>query len=106
MAQQHPELMDGLSAWIDIGKIAWGQRYAVEALCRMFWTYSDGQIHSKASSLDWALQTFGPDWAPLLQRVKADRTRPWNPGEPPPPGSVGLTHKFARAVLARLNDNL
>jgi len=103
MAQQLPKLMDSLAKWTDISKVAWSQRYAVEALCRMFWTFSDGQIHSKASSLSWAMQTFGPRWTPLLRQVQADRTRPWNPDERPPPGSAELTHDFARVVLERLS---
>ena len=103
MAHQLPKLMDSLAEWTDIRKVAWGQRYAVESLCRMFRTFCDGQVHSKASSLTWAMQTFGPRWTPLLRQVQADRTRPWNPDERPPPGSAELTHDFARAVLERLS---
>ncbi|AWN22831.1 hypothetical protein DKM44_06000 [Deinococcus irradiatisoli] len=105
MARQLPTLLDDLATWTDIDQVAWGQRYAVESLCRMFRTFSDGRVHSKASSLTWAMQTFGPRWTPLLRQVQADRTRPWNPDEPPPAGSADLTRAFAREVLARLSPD-
>lgn len=102
MAEQLPGLLDDLATWIDIERIAWGQRYAVESLCRMFWTFTDGQVHSKAASLDWATYTFGKRWAPLLRQVRADRSLGWDPAEPPRAGSVPLTHAFAAEVVDRV----
>ncbi len=102
MAERLPRLLDDLATWIDIGKIAWGQRYAVESLCRMFWTFADGQVHSKAASLDWAMQTFDQQWTPLLRQVRADRSLAWNPSEPPREGSIHLTHAFSAEVLCRV----
>jgi len=102
MAEQLPRLLDDLATWIDIGTIAWGQRYAVESLCRMFWTFTDGQVHSKAASLDWAMQTFDQQWTPLLRQVRADRSLAWNPTEPPRKGSIHLTHAFSAEVLCRV----
>ena len=66
MAEQLPRLLDDLATWIDIDTIAWGQRYAVESLCRMYWTFTDGNVHSKAASLDRAVRTFDPRWTDLL----------------------------------------
>jgi hypothetical protein len=102
MAERLPRLLDDLATWIDIGKIAWGQRYAVESLCRMFWTFADGQVHSKAASLDWAMQEFDQRWTPLLRQVRADRSLTWNPSEPPREGSIHLTHAFSAEVLSRV----
>jgi len=91
MAERLPRLLDDLATWIDIGKIAWGQRWASatpwKASVALFWTFADGQVHSKAASLDWAMQTFdqactrtdrvsGPGW-------RAPRSAP-SRSEPPP----------------------
>ena len=79
MAERLPRLLDDLATWIDIDTVAWGQRYAVESLCRMYWTFTDGNVHSKAASLDRAVRTFDPRWADLLRQAQADRSLPWNP---------------------------
>jgi len=103
MAERLPQLLEDLATWIDIGKVAWGQRYAVESLCRMFWTFTDGQVHSKTASLDWAIRAFDQQWTPFLQQVRADRSLAWNPTELPPEGSIHLTRAFAVEVLSRVS---
>lgn len=100
MARQLPRLFDDLATWVDIDSLAWGQRYAVESLCRMCWSYVDGRVHSKAASLDWAMQHFGPEWRPLLRQVKSDRAIGWDPGDRPRDGSVQQTRAFADEVLS------
>lgn len=102
MAEQLPRLFDDLATWVDIDALAWGQRYAVVSLCRMAWSHIDGQVHSKAASLDWAVDHFGEGWAPLLQQVRADRALGWDPDALPRPGSVELTRAFADVVLSGL----
>ena len=103
MAEQLPRLLDDLATWIDIDTIAWGQRYALESLCRMYWTFTDGKVHSKAASLDRAVGTFDPRWADLLRQAQADRSLPWNPNEPPREGNATLTRAFALEVLDRVS---
>jgi hypothetical protein len=102
MAQRLPRLLDDLATWIDIDTVAWGQRYAVESLCRMYWTFTDGKVHSKAASLDRAGRTFDPRWADLLRQAQSDRSLPWNPIEPPGDGNAALTRAFALEVLDRV----
>jgi len=102
MAERLPRLLDDLATWIDIDTVAWGQRYTVESLCRMYWTFTDGNVHSKAASLDRAVRTFDPRWANLLRQAQADRSVPWNPNEPPREGNATLTRAFALEVLDRV----
>jgi hypothetical protein len=102
MAEQLPRLLEDLATWIDIDTVLWGQRYAVESLCRMYWTFTDGNVHSKAASLDRAVRTFDPRWADLLRQAQADRSLPWNPTEPPHEGNGPLTRAFALEVLDRV----
>lgn len=102
MAERLPSLFDDLATWVDIDSLAWGQRYAVVTLCRMFRSYVDGQVHSKAASLDWAMGHFGEKWTPLLQQVKADRALGWDPDAHPHRASIEQTRAFARVVLSRV----
>jgi predicted nucleotidyltransferase len=103
MSEQLPQFMDDLSTWIDIEQSAWGQRYAVESLCRMFWTYTDGQVHSKPASLNWVMETFSSQWTPLLKQVQEDHALGWSShADVPRVGSASMTRAFATEVLNRV----
>ncbi|MEJ7796473.1 MAG: aminoglycoside adenylyltransferase domain-containing protein [Nocardioides sp.] len=94
-----PCLLHDLATWIDIDRIAWGQRYAVVTACRIRYTLDTAAVASKAGALEWALSTLEPRWRPLLAQVRDERTRGWNPGQPPRPGEADAARAFvAHAV--------
>lgn len=68
----------------------------------MYWSYLDSQVHSKAASLDWAIEHFARPWAPLLTHVRADRSLGWDPDQRPREGSPAQTYRFAMEVLSRV----
>ena len=68
----------------------------------MYWTFTDGNVHSKAASLDRALRTFDPRWADLLRQAQADRSLPWDPNRSPHKGNATLTRELALDVLDRV----
>src|SRR3954467_5740933 len=39
-----PTLLDDLATWIDIDRVAWGQRYAVGTVCRTLFTLDTGEV--------------------------------------------------------------
>jgi hypothetical protein len=47
-------LLDDLATWIDIDALAWGQRYAVVAACRIYYTLQTAEVATKLAALEWA----------------------------------------------------
>ncbi len=95
MRRQIPDLLAGLRTWIDIERVAWGQRYAVSTLCRMLYSVATDGVASKRASLVWGLQNLAPEWQPLIEAALAGRARGWDPEDVPDPGSVEATVRFA-----------
>lgn len=83
-----------LFTWIDFS-IAWAQRYAVSTLCRMLYTIETGAVCSKRRALLWGVDNLHPRWAELLQHTLDDRERGLDFNDPPRPGSVEETIRFA-----------
>lgn len=100
MRQQIPGLLDGLRTWIDIERVAWGQRYAVATLCRMLYSVATDALASKPAAMAWALQTLSPEWRPLIEAAMAGRAVGWDPDDVPSPESVEATRRFADHVAA------
>jgi hypothetical protein len=95
MRRDLPRLLDDLATWIDIDRIAWGQRYAVTTICRQLYTLERAEVGSKPASLLWAIKSLDDGWAPLLRQVLDDRALGWDPDAAPRPGSVAATRALA-----------
>jgi hypothetical protein len=95
MRRDLPRLLDDLATWIDIELVAWGQRYAVTAICRQLYTLDTAEVASKRECLLWAIDRLGDEWEPLLRQVLADRALGWDPASAPRPGSVAATRALA-----------
>jgi hypothetical protein len=89
-----PRLLADVTSWIDIDRVAWGQRYAVVLACRTLYTLATGEVASKAAALEWALRTLNPGWRPLLGQVRDDRQLGWDPAQPARPGSADAARAF------------
>jgi hypothetical protein len=89
-----PGTLDGILAWADTGH-AWTQRYVVHTHCRVLYTLTTGRVASKPDALRWAYDTLDPRWRPLLTQVAEDRLSPWQPVDPPRPGSMAAAMAFA-----------
>jgi hypothetical protein len=87
-------LLDDLLTWITFD-IAWGQRYAVTAYCRILHTLQTGRVTSKKAALEWARDSLDPRWRTLLQQVIDDRPLGFDARTRPRPGSVEQTLAFA-----------
>ncbi len=79
--------------------IIWAQRYAVETLCRMLYTFEIGEVTSKRASLEWGMEELSPAWYDLIEQALADRAVQWD--NPPRPGSVEATTEFAEYAKER-----
>ena len=95
MRSEIPTLMDRLLDWIDVGAVAWGQRYAVTTLCRMLYTVATDEIASKRAALVWARDALDPRWVPLVDAALAGRALGWDPEDRPSAASVAETRAFA-----------
>ena len=89
-----PGVLADLRTWAPF-EIAWTQRYAVTAYCRVLYSLRTAQVAAKRSALEWACENLDPRWRPLLTQVMNDRDRGWDPAEPPRAGSLALTYEFA-----------
>ncbi|MER6129842.1 aminoglycoside adenylyltransferase domain-containing protein [Streptomyces sp. NPDC001795] len=89
-----PEVLPGIKTWAPFD-MAWTQRYIVSTYCRVLFTLHTGQVASKRGALEWACENLDPGWRPLFIQVIADRTRGWDPADPPRPGSLEATYAFA-----------
>ena len=78
-------LLDDLATWTDIHALAWGQRYAVVAACRIYYTLQTAEVATKLAALEWALRTLHPRWRPLLGQVRDGRRLGWDPAHRPRP---------------------
>jgi hypothetical protein len=67
----------------------------VTTYCRLLYTLRTAEVTSKHGALVWARDTLDPRWRPLLTQVMADRTRGWDPADPPRPGSLDAAYAFA-----------
>ena len=70
-----PTLTTDLATWVDIDRIAWGQRYAVVTASRILYTLATAEVASKAGALEWAQRTLDARWRPLLAQVRDERAR-------------------------------
>lgn len=94
-----PGTLSGIRAWADMDH-AWTQRYIVQTYSRVLYTMVTGEVASKRQALAWAATFVDPVWRPLLSQVAADRGKPWQPVEPPRPGSMELACAYAAYVEA------
>jgi hypothetical protein len=96
-----PRLLDDLATWIEIDRVAWGQRYAVVSACRMLYTVTTARVASKTGALEWALRTLDSRWRPLLGQVRDERDRGWEPERPPRAGEADAARAFAAYAVGR-----
>jgi hypothetical protein len=96
-ASSLPTLLDDLATWIDIDNLAWGQRYAVVAACRLAYTLQTAQVATKLGALEWALRTFHPRWR-AAPRPGPRRTKP-RLGSHPTATSRRKPRRLARSSL-------
>lgn len=96
-------LLGDLATWSDIDTVAWGQRYAVTAACRILYTFETAEVASKPAALEWALRTLEPRWRPLLAQVRDERSHGWDPNHAPRLGESDAARAFTASVLTRIN---
>jgi predicted nucleotidyltransferase len=89
-----------LFGWTSLD-VAWSQRYAVAALCRMLYTLETGEVSSKPAALEWAKHALSPDWHDLIQHALDDRALGWDPDDRPRPGAAEATAAFAEYAKER-----
>ena len=94
-----PTLVADLATWIDIDTLAWGQRYAVVAACRSYYTLQTAMVATKLGALEWALRTLHPRWRQLLGQVRDDRSLGWDPTHRPRPGEADDARAFIAYVV-------
>ena len=97
MRRQIPTFISELLGWISFD-IAWAQRYAVESLCRMWFTCETDQVASKAASIMWACARLDDRWHPLLKNALEDRLLGFDPTQYPAASWVEDTFEFAELV--------
>jgi Domain of unknown function (DUF4111) len=99
-----PTLLDDLATWIDIDTVAWGQRYAVVAACRILYTLQTAEVATKHGALEWALRTLEPRWQPLLGQVRDERHLGWDPIRLPRPGEAGAARSFVAHIVTQVEQ--
>jgi hypothetical protein len=97
MHREIPTFISDLLGWISLD-IAWAQRYAVESLCRMWFSFEMDQVASKPDSVNWALARLDVRWHPLLHNALDDRLRGFDPTQRPAAYLVEETLEFAELV--------
>jgi predicted nucleotidyltransferase len=95
MRRQIPGLLDAMRPWIDIERVAWGQRYTVATLCRMLYSVATDAVASKRASMLWAARELAPEWRPLIEAALAGRAIGWDPDDAPSAEAVAQTERFA-----------
>ena len=98
MRPQIENFLEDLLTWTTFD-VSWSQRYAVEALSRMLYTFEQGEVISKRKALEWAEDTMPAEWQGLIRQVREDRFVTWN--DPPRPGSVERTLAFVKYARQR-----
>lgn len=78
--------------------IAWVQRYLVATTCRIAYTLQTAEVTSKRLALEWAMDTFDPEWRALLQQALDDRPLGFVLMEMPREGSVERSLAFVDYV--------
>ena len=63
-AGEDRESPDDLLAWASFD-LSWTQRYAVESVSRMLYTFEHGEVVSKRHALDWAAEAMPAEWCNL-----------------------------------------
>ena len=101
MRRQIPGLLDAMHTWMDIERVAWGQRYTVATLCRMLHSVATDAVASKRASLLWAARELAPEWRPLIGSALAGRALGWDPDDAPALADVEATERLA-AYAARV----
>jgi hypothetical protein len=97
MGREIPTFVSDLLSWITFD-IAWAQRYAVESLCRMWFTFEIEQVASKAASVTWATARLDDRWHPLLKNALDDRLLGFDPTQKPAACWVEETFELAELV--------
>ena len=97
MRREIPTFISDLLGWITFD-IAWAQRYAVESLCRMWFTFEIEQVASKAASVTWATARLDDRWHPLLKNALDDRLLGFDPTQKPAACWVEETFELAELV--------
>lgn len=95
-----PRLLDDLATWVDIDSLAWAQRYAVVATCRILYTWSTARVASKSGALEWGLRSLDAQWQPLLGQVRDERALGWDPDQAPAPGQAAAARAFTSYAVA------
>jgi hypothetical protein len=103
MRGEIPRFSSDLLSWIP--DIAWAQRYAVESLCRMWFTFETDEITLKSDSIRWALRRLDTRWHPLLQNALDDRLLGFNAEQKPAKHFVDETLEFADLISALVQDD-
>jgi hypothetical protein len=98
MQSQVENFLADLLTWASFD-VSWTQRYAVEAISRMLYTFERGEVISKREALDWGTEAMPAEWRDLIDQVRQDRLVPWR--DPPRPGSVERTLAFIDYVQER-----
>jgi hypothetical protein len=97
MRREIPRFISDLLGWISFD-IAWAQRYAVESLCRMWFTFETEQVTSKSASINWAIARLDDRWHPLLKNALDDRLLGFDRAQVPAAHWVEETFEFAELV--------
>jgi hypothetical protein len=100
MRQDLATLVDDILGWAPTD-VAWTQRYVVTTCCRVLYSLATGEVTSKRAALLWAEDTLDPRWRPLLEQVRLDRERGWDPADPPRPGSLEAAYDLVAWSRAR-----
>jgi hypothetical protein len=104
MLREIPTFISDLLGWISF-EIAWAQRYAVESLCRMWFTFETDEVATKPDAIHWALGRLDARWHPLLQNVLDDRLLGFDSEQRPAKHLVEETLEFAELVTAIVQDS-
>jgi hypothetical protein len=94
-----PGTLEGIAEWAHMDN-AWTQKYVVQTYSRKLYTARTGRVASKPQALAWAMRSLNPEWRALLRQVADDRSVPWQPADPPRPGSVQRAVEYAKYVEA------
>ncbi len=87
-------LLPDILSWAPV-EVAWTQRYLVATYCRVLYSLATGAVASKRAALEWATAELDARWRPLLAQVQEDRSRGWDPGDPPRPAALDEALAFA-----------
>ena len=104
MRREIPTFVSDLLSWITFD-IAWAQRYAVESLCRMWFTFETEKVTSKSDSVRWAIERLDNHWHPLLQNALDDRLLGFNTDQRPAKHYVDETYQFGDYVTGVIHDS-